>query len=110
MAVPGTMGKIAAVNLSSGTVEVETPPDELYRNYLGGYGLGGYYLYTRTRAGIDPMGPENLLGFFSGPLTGTPAICGHPHRGRGGRAGLPPARRRQGGAEECRGAVGQEGR
>ena len=77
MSVPGTMGKIAVVDLTASQVAVETPPDELYKDYLGGYGLGAYYLYNRTDAGTDPLGPENLLGFFSGPLTGTPAICGN---------------------------------
>ena len=77
MAVPGTMGKIASVSLSNGTVQIEQPDDELYLRYLGGYGLGAHYLYTRMEAGADPLGPANLLGFFAGPLTGTPAICGN---------------------------------
>ena len=77
MSVPGTMGKIANVDLSAGSIEVETPADELYRSYLGGYGLGAYYLYTRQPAGVDAMGPQNQLGFLSGVLTGTPAICGN---------------------------------
>ena len=76
MAVPGTMGKVAVVDLSAGTVAIETPPDELYRQYLGGYGLGAYYLYTRLKPGVDPLGPENMLGFFAGVLSGTPAVCG----------------------------------
>ena len=77
MAISGIMGKVAVVDLTSGSVKTEKPADELYANYLGGYGLGGYYLYTRQKAGADPLGPKNHLGFFSGPLTGTPAICGN---------------------------------
>ena len=77
MSVPGTMGKIADVDLSAGSIRMETPADELYRSYLGGYGLGAYYLYNRQPAGVDPMGPRNQLGFLSGVLTGTPAICGN---------------------------------
>lgn len=77
MAVPGTMGKIAVVDLASGGVDYEQPADELYHQYLGGYGLGAYYLYTRQKAGVDPLGPENHLGFFAGTLSGTPAICGN---------------------------------
>lgn len=77
MAVPGTMGKIATVCLSEGKIEAESPADELYLRYLGGYGLGAYYLYTRQKAGVDPLGAESLLGFFAGPLSGTPAICGN---------------------------------
>ena len=77
MAVPATMGRVASVDLASGKVQIETPDDQLYLNYLGGYGLGAYYLYTRMKPKADPLGPGNLLGFFAGPLTGTPAICGN---------------------------------
>ena len=34
-------------------------------------GLGAYILYNRMPAGADPLGPENILGFCSGWLTGT---------------------------------------
>ena len=27
-------------------------------------------------AGADPLGPDNILGFLTGPLTGTPAVIG----------------------------------
>jgi len=74
MAVPGTAGKILFVDLDSGQLSVETPDDELYYTYLGGYGLGAYYLYKLQRPGVDPLGPENHLGFFTGLLTATPGI------------------------------------
>ncbi len=71
------MGRIASVNLTSGKIEIETPNDQLHLKYLGGYGLGACFLYTRTKPGIDPLEPDNLLGFIAGPLSGTPAICGN---------------------------------
>lgn len=74
MSVPGTMGKIAIVDLDAQVVSLETPNDELYLSYLGGYGLGAYYLYKMQRPGVDPLGPYNHLGFFTGLLTGTPGI------------------------------------
>ena len=77
MAVPGTMGRIAVVNLAAGQVSIETPADELYTSYLGGYGLGAYYVYNRVPKGADALGPDNILAFLAGPLTGTPAICGN---------------------------------
>ncbi len=57
-------------------VSYERPPDSVYEQYLGGYGIGAYYLFTRQPAGTDPLGPEATLGFVTGPLTGTPAITG----------------------------------
>ncbi len=77
MSVGGTMGRIAVVDLSTGTCDIEIPPDDLYLKYLGGYGIGAHYLYTRQKPGVDPLGPANMLGFFAGPLTGTPAVCGN---------------------------------
>ena len=72
----GYLGKLLFVDLSTGTIKVETPDDSLYRNYLGGYGIGVRILYDRMKAGVDPLGPENILGLVTGPLTGSPAIGG----------------------------------
>jgi len=74
MSVPGTMGKILFVDLDTQELSVETPNDHLYLDYLGGYGLGAYYLYRLQRPGVDPLGPEAHLGFFAGLLTGTPGV------------------------------------
>ena len=50
--------------------------EELCRDYIGGYGLGARLLYDRIPAGADPLGPDNVLGLLTGPLTGTPAVIG----------------------------------
>jgi len=73
----GNHGRIAFADLSSGTVEIRSLPDEVYRNYIGGYGLGAYMLFKEQKGGIDPLGPDNVLGFITGPLTGTDAVCGN---------------------------------
>ncbi len=65
-------GKILNVNVSTGEVRPEELPEETYRQYLGGYGLGARLLFDRIPKGADPLGPDNVLGFFPGPLTGTP--------------------------------------
>jgi len=77
MAVPGTMGRIALVDLDREEIRIEQPSDEVYLKYLGGYGLGAYYLYRLQKPKVDPLGPENHLGFFVGLLTGTPTITGN---------------------------------
>ncbi len=74
--INGYMGKILFVNLSTGEIQEETPDDSLYRNFLGGYGIGARIMYDRMKPGVDPLGPDNMLGFVTGPLTGTPAIVG----------------------------------
>jgi aldehyde:ferredoxin oxidoreductase len=40
---------------------------------LGGAGLATRYLFELTKPGIDPLGPENVLIFMTGALTGTPS-------------------------------------
>jgi aldehyde:ferredoxin oxidoreductase len=69
----GYMGMILFVNLSTGEFREETPDMSLYRDFIGGYGVGARILCSRQKAGVDPLGPENTLGFLTGPLTGTPA-------------------------------------
>ena len=73
----GYMGKLLNVDLSSGKVEAEALDEALCRDLVGGYGLGARLLLDRMRPGVDPLGPENILGFITGPLTGTDAITGN---------------------------------
>ena len=75
--IGGAMGKVLFVDLSQGKIEVETPDEALYRDYLGGYGLGARILFMRQKAGVDPLGPENTLGFVTGMLTGTATPTGN---------------------------------
>jgi aldehyde:ferredoxin oxidoreductase len=70
------MGKILWVDLTRRELEDETLDESFCRQFIGGYGFGVRLLYTRLRVGADPLGPENILGFVAGPLTGTPAIGG----------------------------------
>src|SRR4030042_250761 len=72
----GYIGKLLFVNLSTGTIKKETPDESLYRDFIGGYGIGARILYSRQRGGVNPLGPENTLGLITGPLTGTPATTG----------------------------------
>jgi aldehyde:ferredoxin oxidoreductase len=72
----GYMGKILLVNLSTGEIREETPDESLYRDFIGGYGIGARILYRQQKGGVDPLGPENTFGLVTGPLTGTPATFG----------------------------------
>jgi aldehyde:ferredoxin oxidoreductase len=51
----------------------EIPDESIYREFVGGNGLGIRILYERMKPLVDPLGPENILGFVVGSLTGTPA-------------------------------------
>jgi aldehyde:ferredoxin oxidoreductase len=67
----GYMGKILFVDLSTGEIKVETLQEKLRNDFIGGYGIGARILYSRQKVGVDPLGPENILGMITGPLTGT---------------------------------------
>ncbi len=72
----GYMGSILNVDLTEGKIETEKLDDDLCRDFIGGYGIGAKLLYDRIPAGADPLGPDNILGILTGPLTGTSAIIG----------------------------------
>ena len=80
MSVKGFVGKLLFVDLGKGTLSEEQLSDEILKQYLGGYGLGAYILYTRQKAKVDPLGSEAMLGFITGPLSGTAAITGNRYQ------------------------------
>ena len=86
-------GKIINVHLGDGRVEAEELPEQMYKDYLGGYGIGVRLLFDRIPQGADPLGPDNVLGLMPGLLTGTPifgnrfqAVCKSPSTGGWGDA------------------------
>ncbi len=62
---------VLRVNLTKGTAESEPLNMEWANAYLGERGLGTKYLYENMDPKADPMGPDNVLIFATGPLTGT---------------------------------------
>ncbi len=67
----GYTGKILKANLTKRKTYVEKLDEEVARKFIGGKGLGAKILYDSLKPGIDPLSPENLLIFASGPLTAT---------------------------------------
>ena len=65
-------GRFLEIDLSKEkTNEIEVEP-EVIRKFIGGKGIGAYFLYTLLKPKTDPLSPDNLLMFLNGPLTGTP--------------------------------------
>lgn len=67
----GYAGRIVDVDLSRGTVVVRPLEEKTQREYIGGVGLGAKILYEETTASTRPLGPENVVIFAVGPITGT---------------------------------------
>ena len=73
----GYMRKYLWVDLSSSDVKEEELDEQMCRDFLGGHGLGARVIFSRQGGGVDPLGPENTLGFTTGPVTGTKVpFCG----------------------------------
>ena len=68
----GYWNKILHVNLTDRTTSIEEPGDAFFRRYGGGRGLIAHYLLKHVPRGADPLGPDNVLVFAPGVLTGAP--------------------------------------
>lgn len=70
MRLGGYADRVARIDLTSGAITYEGINEDDARKYIGGRGLGVKYLLDNG-PGVDPLGPENILCFMTGPLTGT---------------------------------------
>jgi aldehyde:ferredoxin oxidoreductase len=72
----GWQGKILWVDLGKGTVDAKPLDPQIAKDYIGGRGLGIYYLNQLVDPRCEPFDAENLLIMATGPLTGTGAPTG----------------------------------
>jgi aldehyde:ferredoxin oxidoreductase len=66
---------------------MEEPEDRLYRRLMGGRAMVAHYLLTLVPPGADPLGPENVLVFAPGVMTGAP-FSGQERVGVGAKSPL----------------------
>ncbi|MEK9754527.1 MAG: aldehyde ferredoxin oxidoreductase family protein [Rhodospirillaceae bacterium] len=69
-------GKVLRVDLSAMTVKSEPLKMDWAERYLGQRGLASKYLFEEMDPKVDPLSPENIMIFATGPLTGTMASTG----------------------------------
>ena len=62
-------GKLLHVDLTADKLWSE--PTETYREFIGGRGLNAALLFKLLKPGTDPIGPDNILIFSTGPVAGT---------------------------------------
>jgi len=74
----GYTGKIARIDLSKRKVYVQRLENNLIKDYIGGSGIGAKLLYEEKTEKMDPLSPNSLIIFMTGPLTGS----GVPGTGR----------------------------
>lgn len=75
----GIHGKYVDVDLTKEQITDYEIPDRWSEKYLGGRGIGARILLEEMKAGVDPLGPENILVFATGPLQGTSVGGGGRH-------------------------------
>ena len=69
----GWRGRVLRIDLTSGECKEEQLDPRVAKDYIGGRGLGVYYLNKEANPRCDPLSPENMLIMAAGPLTGTSA-------------------------------------
>ena len=67
----GYMGKILRIDLTRRRTTVDELPERDPELYLGGNGFAARLLYDELPPHVEPLSPENLLLFASGPIGGT---------------------------------------
>lgn len=70
----GYVGRFLFVDLTRGELNWEKQEEGIYRNFLGGYGIGARVIYSHQAKCVDPLSSENYLGFVTGLLTGLPGL------------------------------------
>ena len=66
----GNMGKVLEVDLTTYSSSEIVLDEKIYRDYIGGTGLAAKLLFDRGNLAAEPLDPDNLLIFATGPLTG----------------------------------------
>jgi aldehyde:ferredoxin oxidoreductase len=80
MPIGGYMGRVLRANLTEGKLVIEDlPPENILRKWIGGRGLGVYYMLKEVDPRVDPLSPANKAIVATGPLTG---VTGIPSPGR----------------------------
>jgi aldehyde:ferredoxin oxidoreductase len=67
----GYAGTILYVDLTSGKTRTEKLTEETAKKFVGGIGLGMKLWLSNSKAGVNPLSPENPLVLSLGPVSGT---------------------------------------
>jgi len=67
----GFFNRVLQVDLEGRRSWKEEIPDAVFQEFLGGKGLATYLLLRDLKPGLDPLSPDNILIFATGPLTDT---------------------------------------
>jgi len=75
----GYVGKTLFVDLSRGKIVIEPTNEEFAATYIGGSGYACRLALDHLTSSTEPLDPENVLIFATGPLVGTAAPSSGRH-------------------------------
>jgi aldehyde:ferredoxin oxidoreductase len=58
--IPGYIGKILFVDLSTGEIYTDEPDEKLYREFIGGQGVGARIIFSRQREIEDVISSSTM--------------------------------------------------
>lgn len=64
-------GEVVEIDLGKGEIERGRPEGSVVRDFLGGRGINVHYMLKHLSEKTKPLGPENILVFSPGLLTGS---------------------------------------
>ncbi|MHA2313223.1 MAG: aldehyde ferredoxin oxidoreductase N-terminal domain-containing protein, partial [Candidatus Thorarchaeota archaeon] len=67
----GYGGKVLRIDLTEQRFKIEKGNDSWFRTVIGGRAANTRRLYEELNSDCDPLGPENIIIFGVGPLTGS---------------------------------------
>ena len=65
------VGKLLGINLTNKNITDEPLDENIAKNFLGGAGYCCKYLYDKLDKDTDPLSPQNILMFMTGPFCGS---------------------------------------
>ena len=77
--INGYMGKVLRIDLTDRSVGEEPLNADELKFFIGGSGLGAKMLFDETNGSTDPLGPENVLIYLTGPFVHTPVPTSGRH-------------------------------
>ncbi len=75
----GWTGKTVTIDLKDSEIKESKSNSDNLRSFIGGRGLGVKLYSDAIEPNIDPLAPENIIIFATGPLTGTLAPMSGRH-------------------------------
>ncbi len=73
--IKGYNCKLLEIDLTERKTKERHISEDTLKKYIGGTGLGAWILFEELNPHTDPLGPDNMLMFITGPFAGARVPC-----------------------------------